>query len=287
MSSKGMCPLPAGHPAFAITADLAQVGFVKVFGERNTGTNFVVQAMSTNAPHLVSLTHEHSSILPSLAKRVPLPTAWHDRVYNAALDCQRAWEFRRNFGWKHAATDPAYLRAGPLFDRTLFIAMVRDPYYFLNSLYRRPYNILPRPSGSRAAFLGQPIRPNRRDRVGRGPLPSPMALWGLKAASYVNTAQQLPNMMVVRYEDVVTDFDAFFATLAAAGLPLNTRLQVPMASSKGDPMTFADYAAKTRSFDPRGVFDADELGQIAAGLDRETCALLGYPVYDRDAGVSV
>lgn len=261
---------------FQVPGGLSDRTHVKVFGERNTGTNFLVESLALNAPQLEHLTHEHSSLLPALAYRVP--GAVGQRLYNWALDRQRALEEPVNLGWKHGAIEPDRIGHLDLSERTLMICMTRNPYYFLNSLYRRPYNIIPQPKGDRRSFLSTAITPNRRDRVGSRDLPSPASLWSLKTRSYLESADRL-NLCVVRYEDLVNDFPSFFEALRTSGVSLNRELQIPMKSSKGDAMQFSDYVAKTNAFDPREQFSTEELELIRPHLDADICNRLGYPIF--------
>jgi hypothetical protein len=271
----------AAFPFFPAGASRERPGpirYVKVFGERNTGTTFLNKLIELNARGVVMLTHDDNDEVR--AGRMRYSPGVRRVVANRIADELRRREFPENFGWKHAVIAPDYLARSPRFPETLFVCIVRDPYYWAGAIFRQSYNFYIPPPKVRETFLTERVFPNMRDNVDRGFLDSPIDYWNLKVGSYLACAG-LPNLRIVRYEDVIADPRGFVAALAGLGLTVRDDVAlVERAAKKKDVATFEDYVAKARAFDPHAVFSRAEIEAINAALDPGLCATFGYPVAD-------
>jgi len=95
--------------------------------------------------------------------------------------------YQKNLGWKHSRVNSARkLKAYDIGERDIcFLSITKNPYSWLLSLYRKPYNHQYR--GSKPdfdAFLGSPWKTESRDNCERV-LENPIALWNIKNASYL------------------------------------------------------------------------------------------------------
>ncbi len=253
--------------------DLRALSRVKVFGERNCGTKFLVQAFEMNTSGLQSLVHGDQQPALDAVKGQPF---WTRKVLlERAIDDLRMREFPHNFGWKHAALRRQQLQDVAAFSDTLFVCIVRNPYAFVDSLYQRPYNLYAKRSRTRAAFCREPIFLNARDNLACGIVSGPAELWTRKVRSYLELSD-LSNLVVVRYEDVVSRFAELFEFLRGAGIQVCDSPSPPAKSTNNDSMTFEDYLDKARQFDAEQVFEAAELECLRPGLDPEVCSALGY-----------
>lgn len=255
----------------------AAIRWVKVFGERNTGTNFAEQLVALNHPGLGVLRHGTNDGLEQQA--AAFGSAMAPLVLERLIDARRAAEFPRNFGWKHAATTPAMLESAPIYPETVFLFITRNPFQFLASLWRRPYNVLMpggRP-GDRSTFLRRPILANQRDGLAEGLIANPVRLWSLKTGAHMQTAAALGDRaLLVRYEDLVEAPDLASGWLARHGHPANGPLKVPARSTKGDALTFQDYRDRVRNHDPGADFPAPDRRFIREQLDGDLCGRLDY-----------
>lgn len=254
---------------------------IKVFGERNTGTNFAEQLIGLNHPDLRVLAHGTNDGLNEQAARFGAGRA--PVVLERLIDARRAAEFPENYGWKHAAPALDALRAAPGFARSCFLFLVRNPFQFLTSLARRPYNlILPEGvPGDMSAFLRTPVLLNQRDglAVPNGSVANPVLLWSLKTSAHRAVAAALDKQaLLLRYEDLVADPTRPARWLATLGHRVDRPLKVPAASTKGDALSFSDYQARTRDVDPADAFSAEDRAFIADQVDQQLCAALGYAV---------
>jgi hypothetical protein len=248
--------------------------YAKVFGERNCGTSFLQQLLRCNTALEVL---SHGSNESALARVQALPAALQDFARERLLDQQRKNEFADNFGWKHAAVSPDYLQGGYRFHNTLFLFIVRNPFVFLASLYRRPYNAFRSEWPDKLSFLTSAWLCNERDRLSDILLDSPVQLWNLKNASYLRTHSQLPNSVLLRYETLVQAPEQFLQTLHERfGIRLADPITIPQGSTKGDTIAYAEYLDRALSYAPGADFSAEELREIAARIDWPLYNELGY-----------
>ncbi len=248
--------------------------FVKVFGERNSGTNFL------------NLTLEANGVSARILNKEPdyLPAGWvngfaeQDRAFfiERYLDRLDRQEFKRNFGWKHARVSVERLSGVQMFPRTFFIFLVRNPFNFVASLHRRAYNLLPSVRPDRKAFIRSPLIANERDHLDAIYLANPVELWNQKTLSYIDFVRKVGNACLVRYEDLIADPAGFIDWVSAAGPSFSTNCFVPAASTKDDALGFADYRANALGFDPRSEFDAEDFDFLQARITDELARCLGY-----------
>lgn len=125
--------------------------YIKVFGERNTGTNFTNELIRRNIEGIELLEHGNNNRVEEIYKQ--FPQDW-SLLRERLIDRERGIEFERNFGWKHAFITQEMLMKSPRHHETLFVILIRNPFRFLYSLHRRPYNLTTAEANpTRAAFL--------------------------------------------------------------------------------------------------------------------------------------
>ena len=158
---------------------------IKVFGERNTGTRAVL-GMIDGTPGIQGVAHEvmedaglepYEDMIRLVERQYKGP--WK-RVYREAIKDVRTETLGPIGTWKHAAPvyDSAYRAA-----RVSVLFVIRNPYSWIASLYRRPYHNMGRQADSLPEFVSFPWRTVGRDNVERI-LPSPVCLWPLKVRAY-------------------------------------------------------------------------------------------------------
>jgi hypothetical protein len=255
-------------------------GYIKIFGERYSGTKFLNALLSRNSAGISMLSHTTNEVPRARADlfadnypREILDTL----VFERFIDQQRKKEFSSNYGWKHASVSEPYLRSSPLFPETLFIFIVRNPYYYLNSLFLRQQNLYPRRAGAdRKQFVRAPIIANERDNLDDILVDAPIILWNKKNRSYVETTKTIDNAKLVRYEDLVQDPQGFLNWIEAAGVVLTGRLDIPQESTNRASLVFDDYKRKALNYQPQSDFTDDEMVDINAMMDRELAGSFGY-----------
>lgn len=248
--------------------------FVKVFGERNSGTNFLNLMLQGNGVDATILNKE-VDFLPS-EYALSFDEAIRDVFVERWLDDLDREEFRRNFGWKHARVSRERLGRHPEFERAFFILLIRNPFSFVASLHRRPYNLLPVPKGDRKGFIRSPIMANERDHLDSVYVPSPVDLWCQKAVAAIEFALTGDNACLVRYEDVMADTVGFIRWLSRRGLRFQSDDVVQVASTKRDPISFQEYRDKTLAFDPEKEFDREDYQDILGRIPEKLLDILRY-----------
>lgn len=183
---------------------------VKIFGERNSGTNVLRRLVEANS---------EARVLPSVISEVS--PSWH--FFSRAISYPSLKERLIDYGfstqspshyWKHcalAAEDCKY------FSGISVVFIVRHPLSWSLSMERRPYHLLPvRKVTGKLNFLRQKFRLLRRDRLGRGDITIP-ELWNQKVGSYITSSDQLVKAgipsIVVKFEDLLTSQIEFFREL--------------------------------------------------------------------------
>lgn len=196
---------------------------VKVFGERNTGTRATI-AMIRGASGVETLATQ-----PLSPEDEAHFAAWEDRVesaysgpwrrvYREAVRDLRAERRGPTGAWKHGCAhyEPAFKAQGI---NVMFL--VRNPYSWILSLYRKPYHQQSSREVDFDLFLRRPWKTVARDETS-SLLASPLELWNHKLASYRDfaTAARADDLATttMRFEDFVTHPSrALNAALSAMG----------------------------------------------------------------------
>ena len=196
--------------------------FVKIFGERNSGTRAVTQMVrkvktihtcrerpEANSPHTAE-----DDFRDKIGEYYG--GKWR-RLYDEALTDQLSCANPSVSRWKHAvvAYDESFVSA-----KASVMFCVRNPYSWAIALAKRPYHRKGPQAESFDEFVDRPWL-----TVGREHAPavvrSPLALWNLKYASYLNFTNiaAVPNTMV-RFEDFIADPVPYLVDkMESVGLP--------------------------------------------------------------------
>jgi hypothetical protein len=240
-----------------------EVRALKLYGERNTGTNFVSQLVAVNLP---------VGLLRGTAPK------WWTRMRPKSerlKDLYFLFTYPRNLGWKHAVAPNAdELRR--LFTARRGIGCVtvtKNPYAWLLSLHRRPYHNWSRPPEF-LQFLETPWPTVRRERA-PGPYASPIVMWNAKTAAYLAMG---PAVLNLRYEDVLEDPPAAIGRIKDHfGLrTLGADFVNVTVSTKPDARTFDDYRTFYTGQEWRAQLSAAAVKVINRQLDPGLVARFGY-----------
>ncbi len=205
--------------------------WVKVFGERNTGTRAVVWMLRALNGVTPGFPNYQGRDLDALQARVDTQfSGFQHEMFNDALDDVRRSRMGAHSAWKHAApqVDDSYAAKGA---SVLF--MVRDPYSWIAALYRNPYHArAPRPD-TLAQFLEQPWLTMQRDNIAPI-LMSPMELWNEKLRAYRAFAEAAPvPSTVLAFEDfVLAPVEALGAALQRFDIPVEGLAEIPESTKK-------------------------------------------------------
>ncbi|MEC8650588.1 MAG: hypothetical protein VXX82_06625 [Verrucomicrobiota bacterium] len=150
---------------------------IKVYGERNTNTNYVSKLLELNLN-----VNEVPGTVPISIRRI------FDRVHYSEWirDFYFRLSFATNLGWKHSLVKPwSEIEQYRITKSNLFfLTITKNPYSWLLSLYRNPYHQYYSKKPSFETFVGSPWKTVRRDNI-RKVLSSPVELWNMKNKSYL------------------------------------------------------------------------------------------------------
>ena len=260
---------------------------VKVFGERNTGTNFLNQLLARNTD-LQILAHGSNDISRQKLKDIKqsairigsadkLSPQVNRLVLNRLIDEQRKLEYADNFGWKHSRVLVDDIEKSPHKNSTLFIFLVRNPWRFVSALHRRPYNLFPapRPGSSLNSFVESQFLANERDNMPGLIVNNPVEFWNEKVKSYFDCCEALDNAFICYYENIVTAVDEFMAAIAPV-CNVSKEIHIPNKSTKNDNKIFGQYRQEVLSYDPLKILGDDVYSKI---LDRIDVNVLSRTIY--------
>jgi hypothetical protein len=164
------------------------MNLIKLFGERNTGTNYLKKIIELN----LDVRQMRDSVPRWVAR---LQTLLPGEEYLRDFYFRLTW--RSNLGWKHGKVSlPA--KINPAIG---FITLSKNPYSWLLSLHNRPYHH----HALRVdfeTFLRSPWQTVWRDNLGMAKLPNPIALWNIKNQSYLVLSQHHPTHLL-KYEELL------------------------------------------------------------------------------------
>lgn len=194
-----------------MTRPEARLSRVKIFGERNTGTNALKQLIETNSSSTCLAGREHE-LSPFLA-RVATSRFTGKRTEEAIYE----FVFRGRpplHAWKHSATN---FEDAADFRGALVLFTVRHPASWLLSLFRNPYHHVGAMPDELADFLQSDWKTVRRERLGTKSF-RPLELYGVKLRLNLDFASRLAAVGVpsqfIRHEDLVLRQEAVFRTIA-------------------------------------------------------------------------
>lgn len=252
--------------------------FTKIFGERNTGATYLEKLVAKNfATDLLRgdfgvdkrvlrlVLQQHKPKLRP-AESSHLQDRYHERILYS------------DFGLKHAAPPVDVIRAAPHSENTLFLLITKHPVFFLASLHARPDNpLLADPEVDFDQFLMQPWPVAERDNLGDQPLENPIELWNAKMRAYVQLMGVADNVIHIRYEDLLSDFDAQLDRIAdyipATG---NGYANVRRSIKASDNLRFEDYVRRYKYHKLKTDHKKRDLEYIYRKVDDDVMTALGY-----------
>ena len=259
------------------------VNRIKVFGERNTGTNFVEDLLKRNLDCAIvsgNLSRRYAWWFP-IAYRV-LPESKAFAIVEGARDRIFERRFAKDGGWKHARVPnfPSGITAYP--NGMGMIALTKNPYAWLLSLHKRPYQGQEHSRFGRlglSEFLRRPWQ-----TVGRefGPVryETPIEMWNDKVESYFALGQYAPTI-IRQYEHVIADIPNFFNDLSDSfSLTAPKSFTIPTGSTKKDGRTTEQIIAYYQTKQWRSSFSDEDMAFINARLDQRLMQKIAYEILD-------
>ena len=242
---------------------------VKIFGERNTGTNWLEDLIMKN--YDIPVIHHRGIInqettdferdfiasLPK-AQRVFVEESVKDSIFYRATHL---------FGWKHSSVVSEILETHPKFRETAFIFLVKNPFSFIKSLHKRPYNTLVSLPKKVDEFVETPWPTLRRDYIDKAILNTPVELWNYKVSSYFDFLAKNDNAILIRYEALLENHEFLFDIIDEK-FKLKAKSRTPiLKSTKFDKLNTNDYQKKYLKSNPSSGLSQNSIELIQSVLD--------------------
>lgn len=246
---------------------------IKVYGERNTGTNYFDKLLEANTEAIL-LKGVVPDAINFIQKYIVPGDEWLRDMYFEKT-------YAKNFGWKHSRANVALieqmLEAG--YEVPKFVAIVKNPYSWLLSLYRRPYHnkLVKKKKLSFEDFLLYPWPVLRRENVGSAV--NPVELWNQKCESYYELCRRFDGLLL-KYEDMLIDPKRIIEKMVA---DFHCRLKqeefINYDSSTKDPeKNSTDYKKYYLDEEWRRQISGKAIELANSFLDRQLMKNLGYYV---------
>ena len=176
---------------------------IKIYGERNSGTNYLEQVLELNFDLRLAAGNypvSHHALYRAIGLVLPDERAF--RVIEGLRDGYDHRHFDRSLGWKHAQV-PVQAGGAGYPPGTGFLTLTKNPFAWLVSLYRRPYSnrkygshrgkVVPATGTPFSEFIRAPWPTVGREN-GPEEYSNPVSMWGIKTASYFNLGDIGPHM---------------------------------------------------------------------------------------------
>jgi len=215
--------------------------FVKIYGERNTGTTYLAKLINENIECKI-IKSRPPFWLRKIQKMIPNNNEILRDLYFSIK--------KNNLGWKHAFVDESILEYTNINRKDLFIVTItKNPYSWLLSMFRRPYHSTfdAKKYGREQTFeefLLQEWTCLKRENSPRNSLQNPIELWNLKNNAYIKLSEHANYKVTnIKYENILMDYKKILIELTnSANLKLaRCEVRNVVKSVKGDVQKFCDY----------------------------------------------
>lgn len=249
---------------------------IKIYGERNTGTNFLEDLIRLNFDCEVvksNLPGPIKSLLKGLRERKSLHLDFLDEPIK---DFFHTWVYARRYGWKHKLLEPS---AGATIHEAglRYLLTNRDPYAWLHSMYKRPHNLgVNTRDMSFAEFLSTPCHTVRREGVPFRKYSNPVEIWTIKSQAMQKFFDERSCQIITHEQMVLNPEEALAKFAQQTNLPMNDKLQVPQSSTKKDGRTKADIERVILDREWLAHYRTTDLAFVNQYLDVDTMSYFGY-----------
>jgi len=252
--------------------------YVKIFGERNSGTNYLQQLIKINFKCSL-LTGNTQNIYYNQSKISLINGVQGKIIQETYQDIEHERILSSDFGWKHGCVPINDIIASNHSKYTLFVVIVKNPYFWIRSMYEKPYHNFFQSGEIKnfKQFLKTRWITVKRDGVGKVFLDSPVELWTLKSTSYL-LLNNIPNINCVflRYEDLLADFQKSMEMLAESLECLNDEFVNISKSTKTKDFTYEDYKNKYSPDKLLEILDSEDIKFLNDRIPTELMKLFGY-----------
>ena len=250
--------------------------YFKVYGERNSGTNYIQRVLRRNVSQQ-ELVGDHKNIY-SLAKEFSncLQPFDQDAYIDSIYDIEMNRILYSDFGWKHAAPPVEIIVRSSIKKLTVFVFILKHPYFWLRSMFRKPFHIYGR-ANTFAEFIRLPMMLSQRDLLPGWIALTPIEIWTEKVRRYAELCSQAGIRAVVyRYEDLLLDFDKQILRVSRVLTPKSDIFENMIESTKNESLQFEDYRTKYDLSRVSEVLSKEDSAYVREHLSNDVLKWSGY-----------
>lgn len=248
---------------------MGQIREVKIYGERNTGTNYLSELIKANI---------QVKVLPGKA---PFHIQIKEKLTSGSESTRDAYfkeTFEDNLGWKHTKVDVHELKDVKKFEQVGFLCLVKNPYSWLVSLHRSPHHFEGIEMGEFEDFLSRKdLMVLGRDNISTTRV-SAVELWNQKNGSYQKLAQE-PQGILIKYEDLVNEPHEIIRRIASE-FELDMKdeevTNILKSTKSANQKSYQDYRTYYQDEMWKEKFTSETIGIVNNQLDAELVLNLGY-----------
>jgi len=237
---------------------------IKLYGERNTGTNYLSKIIELNLN-----TNQIPGIAPPSVLKLQRILPGNELVRDIFFQ----FSYKKNLGWKHTSVKPYKNTSNKL--NIAILTLTKNPYSWLLSLHRNPYHQYYAQKPSFKDFLQQPWKTVRRDNL-NPILKNPIELWNLKNKSYLQLDKEIvlnitSEALINDPETIINEISQHFTINRKSNTFIN--YQQSTKDHKKNSNYYRDYYLNEKW---REIISPEEIAIINKTLDRELMSHYGY-----------
>jgi hypothetical protein len=243
--------------------------YVKVYGERNVGTNYLEKLLAENFI-VQPLRGNHGKIstyMAALGRQSPEAEFYYD------LEMRRI--LASDFGWKHSVPPVEQIERAEHAPYTLFLVLTKHPIYWLRSLHRRPYRQVAK-NVSFDDFTRAPFPISQADGISApGPL-SPVEILRFKTEGYIRLAALPVASICVPYESLLSEFQSQMDRIAPHLIQSQNGYSNIERGVKDNRESLTFYKSKYDLSKATDDVSAETLAYVKENLGEKCLSYLGY-----------
>ena len=236
------------------------------YGERNSGTRY-----------LRALIQKNFNVELVIAKT---PKEYSNRIREceAEIDSYFYTNFNSSLGWKHQLAPSVDQLKGIELPDIFFLTISKNPYSWLLSMYKRPYQSYKGTKTTFYEFIRSPWKTVKRENAPEE-FANPVILWNQKNWSYLNLSKY-SNAFHIRYENLLElPLEILYKIQEKTKIPMKVKDRVKQVrnstkSKKKKYDDYFDYYIKNQSW--QELLNQKDIDFINNNLDFELMESLGY-----------
>lgn len=245
---------------------------IKLYGERNTGTNYLYKLFQNNFH--CKLFRGTVPVVPQvpILRKINSSERIKDLFFSLSQDV--------NLGWKHSFLNFQFIKKALINDENLCIVLIiKNPYSFLLSLNKNPYHDYNKRDFSFETFLMDSFQITNRDKLPVKTV-NPIELWNFKMNSYKNIYDSFKErVFIVKYEELLLDPEKVLYDISTFfSIEMREEFVNFSSSTKNSSKNFAFYSDYYLNERWRSKLDRNSLNIINRYLDRELCYYFDYNI---------